>query len=149
LVAVKDAAFAHNVFAPADPALFGRMVAAADAHSDVVHGHMRSPQTRRWLEAMGLIEVWQRTTLVELWAPLRPIERDYIGGYLSLAATLVDELASALGLPEEDRAFWERHLDASTPGHVADQPDFYWCEGYIIAVGRVPDPHSDNDFRSP
>lgn len=147
LVAVKDAAFAHNVFAPADPALFWRMVAAADAHSDVVHGHVRSPQTRRWLEAAGLIEVWQRTTLVERWAPLRPIERDYIGGYLSIAAALVAELAAALALQEEDRAFWGRHREASAPGHVADQPDFYWCEGYIIAVGRVPGPGSEEGLR--
>lgn len=135
LVAIKDSAMAHWVFAPADPALCWRILAAWRLHSDPVHGQLRSPQTRQLLEAAGLEAVWQRTSLIEWWAPLRPVAREFIGAFVAIFA----EHAPVLELSEEDQAFWQRHLDPWVPGHVADQPDFYWCEGHIVAVGAVPD----------
>lgn len=137
LVGIKDAAIAHNLFAPADPTLLWHLLAASREISDPVYGQLRSPQTRRWLQAAGLTEIWQRTTLIERWSPLRPVEREFVGGILSILA----EFAPALALPDDDRAFWEHHRDPSAAGHVADQPDFYWCEGSVVAVGRVPVRH--------
>lgn len=137
-VAIKDSTLAHHLFAPGDPALFARMAAAADPHSAVIHGHQRAPQTRRWMEAAGFGDVRQRTQLVERWAPLTSIEREFVGAFLAGTATLVAELSGGLPLPAEDRAFWERHCDPHASGHVADHPDFYWCEGHIVAVGTVP-----------
>lgn len=133
VIAVKDSAFAHFLFAPADPARWWRLSTAYGQQSDAGHGLLRSPQTRRWLEAAGLIGVWQQTVLSERWAPLRPAERQFIGDFLVTCA----KFAPAGDLPEEDRAFWEEQRDPSSPAHLINHPDFYRCEGHVLAVGRV------------
>lgn len=135
LVAIKDAARVHTVFAPGDQALFWRTYAAVAARFDAGHGQLRSPQTRRWLEGVGLRDVWQQTTLIEWWAPLRPVEREFISANIGIFAAL----ARDLDLSAEDHAFWEKQCDASSPEHLINRPDFYRCEGHVLAVGCVPE----------
>jgi hypothetical protein len=93
---------------------------------------VRARGQRRWLEQAGLVDVWQRTTLIERWAPLTPAERtfiaDAVGGFSHLGSRQE-------GLPEQDREIWRALGDPAT---LLDRPDFYHCEGQVVAVGRVP-----------
>jgi hypothetical protein len=89
---------------------------------------------RRFLEAAGLIDVWQRATLSEIWAPLAPVQRQYIGQQLMQMGTC----AARGGVPESDLEFWRRQRDPDGPESLANHPDLFWCEGHFVTVGRVP-----------
>jgi hypothetical protein len=104
-------------------------------------GSLRGRELRRWLERSGLTEVRQWTALIERWAPLRPVERQFFGEWLAYLAGLAEER----GVPETDLATWRAVRDPAASGHLLDHPDFYACEGQVVAVGRVP----SADNRSP
>ena len=86
------------------------------------------------MERAGLVEVWQRATLSEIWAPLRPIERQYIGQWLMQAGAD----AERGGVPAADLEFWRRQRDPEAPWSLANHPELFWCEGHFVTVGRVP-----------
>ena len=137
LVAVKDGASNHLMYAPADPLVYARLLdAIRDRHVSIA-GVLRSPQTRRWLERAGLDAVWQRITLVERWAPLTLSARERI--IASLVGLSAIALRDDVSLPESDKVFWRRQHDPASPEHLVNQPDCYWCEGHVLAVGRVAD----------
>ena len=79
-------------------------------------------------------EVRQRTVMIERWAPLRPAERRFFGDWLAYLAGL----AEALELPPEDLEQWRRLRDPHLPGNPIGRPDFYACEGQVLAAGTVP-----------
>jgi SAM-dependent methyltransferase len=135
LVAIKDADGGLWLFAPGDPTLLPRAWAAAGRVSAPFRGTLRSREMRRHLERVGLLDVWQRATLVELWAPLQPVQRQYVGQWLAMLGALAEQG----GVPDGDRAFWARQRDPDAPGALASAPELFWCEGHILAVGRVPD----------
>lgn len=135
LVAVKEAASQHVLYAPADPLMYVRLVDAVRDRYISFAGVLRSPQTRRWLEAVGFEAVWQRTTLIERWAPLGPFARERI--LASLAALAAIAARDDVGIPERDKVFWRGQRDPQSPEHLINRPDFYWCEGHVLAVGRV------------
>jgi SAM-dependent methyltransferase len=132
LVAIKDADGGLWLFAPGDPTLLPRAWEAAGRVSAPFRGTLRSRTMRRHLERVGLVNVWQRATLIELWAPLQPVQRQYIGQWLTMLGTLAEQG----GVPEGDRAFWERQQDPDAPDHLVNQPDLFWCEGHFVTVGR-------------
>jgi ubiquinone/menaquinone biosynthesis C-methylase UbiE len=134
LVAIKEADGRLWMFSPADPALLTRAWEAAARVSAPFHGTFRRQTLRRWLEASGLEGVWQRGTLSEIWAPLTPIQRRYIGQQLMQMAVH----AESGGIPEADLAFWRQQNDPASDTSFASHPDLFWCEGHFVTVGRVP-----------
>jgi ubiquinone/menaquinone biosynthesis C-methylase UbiE len=136
LVAIKEATSNHMMYAPADPLVYARLLDAIRDRYASIAGVLRSPQMRRWLEAAGMETVWQRITLIERWAPLDPFARERI--MTSLLSLSEIALHDDVHLPERDKAFWHTQRDPASPEHLINQPDFYWCEGHVLAVGRVP-----------
>ncbi|MBA2451224.1 MAG: class I SAM-dependent methyltransferase [Chloroflexi bacterium] len=137
VVAVKDVDVQLVRIAPADPFLVSHLCdvsirgPAATAQSV---GSLRGRELRRWLEQAGLEAVWQRSTLIERWAPLRPVERRFWSEWLTYLAGL----AEARGVLLSDLETWRALRDPTAPDYLLDHPEFYGCEGQVVAVGRVP-----------
>lgn len=134
IVAVKDVDMLLMRIYPEDPCLFTRLADAA-ARTDPTPqsaGSLRARELRRWLERAGFDETWQRTQLIERWAPLAPSERRLYTEWLAVLAHRAEEC----GVSEDDLARWARLRDPDASGHVVDRPDFYACEGQVLAVGR-------------
>ena len=138
LVAVKDVDMQLVRLFPADPFLVSHLcdvsIRGPGATAQSL-GSLRARELRRWLERAGLADVWQRTNLIERWAPLRPVERHFWGEWLAYLA----ELAVQRGVPQADLETWDALRDATAPDHLVDHPEFYGCEGQVVAVGRVSD----------
>lgn len=136
IVAVKDVDVQMARFYPVDSFLVVRLseVSLLDRTDAQARGSVRGRELRRWLERAGLEGVWQRTTLIERWAPLRPAERGFFGSWMAYLARIAEER----GVPEEDLATWRTLRDPDAPGHLMDHPEFYACEGQVVAVGRAP-----------
>ena len=94
LVAVKDVDMHLVRLFPADPFLVSHLCEVSIRGSEATAqslGSLRARELRRWLERAGLTDVWQRTTLIERWAPLRPVELRFWGEWFSYLADLVLE----------------------------------------------------------
>lgn len=143
LVAVKDVDMQLMRVYPADPFLFSHLSEKSVQGSNATaqsQGSLRGRELRRWLEHAGLEQVWQRTFMIERWAPLQPIERQLFAEWFTYLAGLAVER----GVPEEDLKTWRRLGNPNAPNYLVDDPDFYACEGQVMAVGRVPGPPSQN-----
>lgn len=142
LVAVKDVDMQLARIAPGDPFLISHLCEASvrgpDATAQSI-GSLRGRDLRRWLERAGLEDVWQQTTMIERWAPLRPVERQLWADWLAFLAGLAEER----GVPDADLAAWRALADPDSRDHLVDRPDFYACEGQVVAVGRVGTDRSD------
>jgi ubiquinone/menaquinone biosynthesis C-methylase UbiE len=137
LVTIKDVDMQLMRVYPADPFLFSHLSEKSVRGSNATaqsQGSLRGRELRRWLERAGLEQVWQRTFLIERWAPLRPIERQLFAEWFSYLAGLAEER----GVPEEDLLTWRRLGNPNAPNYLVDALDFYACEGQAVAVGRVP-----------
>ena len=137
VVAVKDVDVTLTRLYPADPFLVVHLCEAslrADPEDGHARGSLRGRELRRWLERSGLTHVRQRTSMIERWAPLRPVERRFFADWLAHLARLAGER----GVPEGDLATWHELLDPGAPDHLVNRPDFYACEGQVVAYGRVP-----------
>jgi arsenite methyltransferase len=137
LVAVKDVDMQLVRLHPADPFLVAHLseVSLRDSRlGPESRGSLRGRELRRWLERTGLGDVWQRTTMIERWAPLRPVERQLWSEWLAFLAGLAEER----GVPESDLAAWRTLTTPDAPDNILNHPDLYTCEGQVVAVGRVP-----------
>lgn len=134
IVAIVDPEFAHRMLAPADPVLLWHSYMRAEPIVAQAHGGLRARTLRRWLEHAGFVNVRQRTTLTEVWAPLMEAERAYLSDLLVYYAGA----AERLGVTGAARDFWRTQTDPADPRHLVNHPDFYWCEGHVLAVGTVP-----------
>jgi len=137
LVAVKDVDMQLVRLHPADPFLIAHLseVSLHDAQlGPESRGSLRGRELRRWLERVGLEAVWQRTTMIERWAPLRPVERQLWGEWLAFLGGLAEER----GVAEADLKVWRLLKSPDAPGNILNHPDLYTCEGQVVAVGRVP-----------
>lgn len=137
LVALKDVDMQLMRISPGDPFLVPRLADASYRHRGAgpeARGSVRGRELRRWLEAAGLADVRQRTTLIERWAPLRSVERCFMTQWLAFLAGIAEER----GVPAADLPAWERLRDPDAPDHPVDDPAFYACEGQAVAVGTVP-----------
>jgi arsenite methyltransferase len=133
LVALKDMDVQLLRIHPADPHLPTRLSMATIAEPSTSRqalGSLVGRQLGRRLEAAGLVDVAQRTWLIERWAPLRPVERDFFAQWFEYLADLAERLA----LPPSDREQWRRLAG----GDLLDHPELYVSEGQVVAVGRVP-----------
>jgi hypothetical protein len=134
LVAIKEFDAACHRMAPGDPLLMARMYDAAREVWDGARGSLRARDLHTWLTRAGLAEAWQRTTLVERRAPLRPIEQRFLADVSAGYAKRALELT----LSAADMAFWRTMLDPDAPENPVNGPDYSFCEGDVVAVGRVP-----------
>jgi ubiquinone/menaquinone biosynthesis C-methylase UbiE len=135
VIAIKEPDPGLCLFSPGDPFLLSRMWAAASEINAMFRGTLRSRTLRRLLERAGLEQVWQHGTLSEMWAPLSPVQQQYVGRqFMQMGA-----IAEQVGMPEGDLAFWRRQQDPGAPECLANDPDLLWCEGHFVAVGRVPE----------
>lgn len=138
LVAVKDSTGPIPVH-PLPPLLQLRLLEAAGRADDAIGGIVRigtgrNPFLRRWLERAGLVDVWQRPTAIERWAPFTPLERQMTIEGMGLFAMM----AGRVDVSAEDRETWGRISDPESPANPANHPEGYAHEGNILAVGRVP-----------
>jgi SAM-dependent methyltransferase len=134
LVAIKEIDMGLAHFGPADPALLWHMLDAG-RETARVQGFLYGRELGRRLAEAGLVDVWQRATLDERRAPLQPVERQLFGTFLGYFGGL----AETYGVPDADLAFWRSQRDPADPRHLVHHPDFFYCEGHYVAVGRVPE----------
>lgn len=134
LVAIKEANVVLWNLSPGDPGRMWRALQATRSINAQIHGMLRTPDLRRWLEAAGYEEVWQRTAFYERWAPLRVPERQFQGEVLAWLARLTD----GVQLSAEDQAFWQIMHHPDHPDHPINQPDCSVFDGQTLVVGRVP-----------
>lgn len=136
LVAMKDVDMQLMRVYPAPPFLISHLSEASIRGGNGTsqsQGSLRGRELRRWLEHAGFEQVWQRTTLIERWAPLRAVERQLFVEWLADLALVAEER----GVPETDLVTWHSVRDPTSLDHLVDHPDFYACEGQVVAVGSV------------
>jgi arsenite methyltransferase len=138
LVAVKDVDMQLLRLHPADPFLVAHLSEVSLRDTSLgpeSRGSLRGRELRRWLERVGLEDVWQRTMMIERWAPLRPVERQLWTEWLAFLAGLAEER----GVPEADLPAWRTLKTPEAPDNVLNHPELYTSEGQVVAVGRVPE----------
>ena len=137
LVAIKDHAGAIRI-EPAPPYFIERNFDAGWKQSAKpglrAPGAYRGPTLRTLLREAGFKDVWARSTLIERWAPLRPVEqalwRDALRSFAGRAPQL--------DLSADDLAIWRELSEPAGAAAFVAQPDFYCREMNVVAVGRVP-----------
>jgi len=137
IVGIKDVDMQLVRLYPVDQFLVAHLSEASlrgDGVAVESRGSLRGRELRRWLERAGMVDVWQRTMLIERWAPLQPVERRFWGDWLAS----LGRIAAQRGVPAADLSVWQALQDPGSPDNVLNQPDFYGCEGQVVAVGRVP-----------
>jgi SAM-dependent methyltransferase len=136
LIAIQSADLTVNHEHPVDPATMRRLrekEIAAGKQWAPDHGMIRSTVMRRWFERVGLTDVWQRIVLINRWAPMRAVDRQYVASIWTFQASRAEDV----GYPEGDQQFWEIAKDPDSPKHPINHPEYYWREGHTMAVGRV------------
>lgn len=139
LVAIKDVDMTLLRIEPADPFLVSHLSEASlrqQESSSWSAGSLRGRALRRHLEHAGLSAVWQRSWLIERWAPLQPDERRLWSDWLAFLATLAEER----GVPDADLPTWRALRNPGAPDNPLNHPDFYACEGQSVAVGTKGPP---------
>ncbi len=134
VVALKEANIANWNFSPGGPERMWRALAAT-RHVDLqVHGMLRTPELRRWMESAGFEEVRQQSEICDRWAPLRASDRQLHGDLLRW----LGQRAINTALSEDDLTFWRTMQHPDNPGHPINQPDFAVFDTQTVVVGRVP-----------
>lgn len=134
-VAVKEYDLCFNLFTPFDPTMMWRFYDAVRHHIPPVQGGLRAFQLPTWLKQAGLVNVGFKSFLCERKAPLRPVEREFIGTILNVHA----QAAESVDLPEQDMLAWRELGNFDLPDHILKHPDFYFREGSIVVVGQAPE----------
>jgi SAM-dependent methyltransferase len=133
LIAIKEFDGRSMSFYPGDPWILGRFIFHRFPTTSSIQGQYRAISTKFRMEELGLINVRQQTTLIEHSRPLRSVERAFLADVFAGWSTIARELQ----LPAEDKRFWQQQEDPDGPDHIINQPDFFWREGSILAVGQV------------
>ncbi|MDQ6900997.1 MAG: methyltransferase domain-containing protein [Candidatus Dormibacteraeota bacterium] len=137
LVAVKDVDMLLMRVHPGDRFLLARLAqvcAESPSASIQSRGSVRGRELRRWLEHAGLRSVWQKSELIERWAPFSERERAFFAEWLSFLA----EVASRQTLSAPDLNAWSHFRDPGDRANALNDPDCYVCEGQVLALGRKP-----------
>ncbi len=133
LIAIKEFDGRSMTFYPADPWVLSRFIFSRFPTTSSIQGQYRAISTKFRMEELGLINVRQQTTLIEHSQPLRSVERAFLTDVFTGWASIAREL----DLSAEDKQFWQQQEDPDSPNHVINQPNFFWREGTILAVGQV------------
>lgn len=134
LVALKEADGSLSALVPAPPLLLQHLSETASATYGGGKGSIRTPALASRLRHAGLVAVSQRRTLGERSAPLPPATRRSLGDMLGFCARFAPEW----NVPAADRPFWAQLTDPAALDRLLDDPDLYFCEGHIVAMGTVP-----------
>lgn len=134
LVAIKEGDGSLPALVPAPPLLLQHLCETTSATLGGGKGLIRTPELASRLRRAGLVAVSQRRTLGERSAPLPPATRQFLGDMLGYLARSAPEW----NVPAEDRPFWEQLTDPAALDRLLDDPDLYYCEGHIMAIGTVP-----------
>jgi ubiquinone/menaquinone biosynthesis C-methylase UbiE len=130
LVAIKEMDPTTIAIRPGDPFLltdFFRMEGREDGYSRQL---LRSRDLYQWMGRAGLVNIRQRTQLIEHFAPFEPVVR----GFYSLACQQLAQRAMSISAG----AAWRRFLNPDDPENPLNDPRAYTVEGCVIAVGMVP-----------
>jgi ubiquinone/menaquinone biosynthesis C-methylase UbiE len=137
LVAIKDYHLPAMWFEPTPPYFMQHRIdaewKAMPKPGFRVGGASRGPTLRTWLRQAGYADVWAASTLIERWAPLRPVEQQLWRDWLPTAA----RRALELDLPPADLALWRELSEPAGAAAFVAQPDFYSREVNVVVVGRV------------
>lgn len=137
-VALKDVDLGMAALYPGDPQLLSRVFTEplhASGWNQAKGGFGRCWIMQRFLERAGFVDVWQCAIPIELRAPLRPVQYQFLK---QLFADFAGMVAAGRSVLEEDRAAWAMLGDPDHPDHPLNHPDLYYREGQMLAVGRVP-----------
>ncbi len=133
LIAIKEFDGRSMTFYPADPWILSRFIFSRFPTTSSIQGQYRAISTQFRMKELGLINVRQKTTIIEYSQPLRSVER----AFLNDVFTGWSLIARDLDLSAADKRFWQQQEDPNSPNHMMNQPDFFWREGAILAVGQV------------
>jgi len=131
LVAIKEVDISFWQYQPLDPGLVFRLFESVKNRADNVQirGALRGTRIPAWVRSAGFEILKRQTFLVERWAPLTPIEHEFIVDNLSFMAGI----AAESDLSMEDKEVWERL--AESPDYVLDDPDFCYRDIHVLTVG--------------
>ena len=133
MIAIKEFDQRVMTFYPVNPQIIGRFILTRFPITSSIQGQYRAISTKYRMEKLGLINVQQQTTVIERSQPLGSVERAFLADlFIGWSA-----IARELDLPEEDKRFWQEQEDPDAPIHIINQPDFFWREGAILAIGQV------------
>lgn len=134
LVAVKETDVTMYRVEPAPPGLILRYSQVLAKTGNVqVAGGLRAPTLPSWLRRSGLTNVWRKSTPIERVTPHGPMVHAWLGnlfGYLGTRIADVD-------LPPDDQDFWARMRDSDTREQFLSDPDCWFIEMNVLAVGTV------------
>lgn len=134
VVAIKDIDGSLMRAPSREPGLIPHLrEARARAGATQAWGAMRGPDLAVWMRRAGFADVSLWTTLVERWPPYRPAEREYLRTLFSTFTGMAEEV----DIPQRERDEWA-HLRGLGDALFED-PDHYYREGHVLAVGRVPE----------
>ncbi len=97
-------------------------------------GFMRAPKFAAMFRALGLERIVSRTTMVEKYQPLSPVERRFIRE----AFKYMSSLNLKLDLSDDDKDLWLALSNVDDPQHILNDEDFFYREPHNVTVGRVP-----------
>lgn len=133
-IAVKEQDLAGGRLYPAPAELSWHLNEAVARSELYFRGGLRSCALRGWFERAGLVDVEQRTVMIERWAPLGAMERRYLEEALPLWASA----AARYGVPTGDAAAWRDLADPTSPAYLLDSQDLYFSEAHVAVTARVP-----------
>ena len=134
LLAVKEFSLLLLQWQPLDPLLLARRHQA-----DVDNGNAHIVQVLRneglaaWVTQAGFSVIGANSSVIERRQPLSDIETAYLAGIMKFTAT---GARNNEHVSESDRAAWAPLLDACSPNHILNHPNFYHREGHIILVAE-------------
>lgn len=140
LVAIKEFDTYQVRMLPAPLTSFWHFAENWKAHNLARRSGWSSTGLGACLRHVGLEAIRQRTFLIERFAPLAAADRRYIGEVLTMFAqtALSCEEGGTVLIPDEEHALYHDLAQGDHQGSLLDHPDFYFCEGSVVAVGRVP-----------
>lgn len=134
-IAVKDVDMLLWRIHPMDPLLLPRLLEHGvddDGARTETLGALRGRLLHGCLARAGVVDVQQCTVLVERRAPLTPAESQMYLQWLRFMAGI----ASERGVSAQDCAAWRAAAGLQGTA-VTEAPDFYACEGQVLASGRM------------
>lgn len=133
-VAVKESDSSLFRLLPGPPGIVSRTYAAlARNGNDIAHGTLRGAELPQWLRSAGFVDIRRHSTLLEFSAPLNSAVRRQWRSLLDILSSQSQDLE----LHPEDAEFWMKLRDGENVETLLDSPDFYFCEGNTLAIGRV------------
>ncbi len=136
LMALRDVHLNTWEWQPLDPLFVSRTWVAGIASGSVrARQGVRGVALPAFVRRAGFKNSCANTIMIQRWQPLSEAELAYQQTFLSDAASVIK---SYKYLSNEDRAVWEMIEDASSPNHILNHPDFYFCEGHMLIVAENP-----------